>query len=125
MVWVRRVVLLNGIPVTKGRPAKDSRKSRTCVYIPLKESYGNHTKATPEAEYDPSRNDSQRKQFKRTSLKNLVVINPGTQTAPAVTADPAPATESVAVNAPSAETETPVQAPTPAVEAPVESLATA
>lgn len=109
-MWVKRVTLLNGIPTGKGRPGRDEKKVRTCVYIPLKESFGSHTRATAEKPYNPSKNESQRRQFKRTNISNLIVVAAST---PAV-ADSTPAVETVAVN------EAPAVEATPVVETPAE-----
>jgi hypothetical protein len=86
-LWVKRVVLVDGQPSGKGRPSREVKRTRTCLYIPLKESYGSHTKATAERPYNPSKNDAQRKQFKRTRMSELVAVK-------------VVATAPVAVNAP-------------------------
>jgi hypothetical protein len=70
-LWVKRIVLVNGKQSGKGRPAKDTVKSRTCLYIPIRENWGNHTKASIERPYDPKRNANQRPQFKRTNMSAL------------------------------------------------------
>ena len=36
---VKRVVLLDGVPVGRGKPAKGTTKSRTVVYIPVDATY--------------------------------------------------------------------------------------
>ncbi len=36
---LKRVVLLDGVPVGRGRPTTDSKKRRTIVYIPMDECY--------------------------------------------------------------------------------------
>lgn len=36
---LKRIVLLNGEPVGRGRPNKTSKKLRTVVYIPIDECY--------------------------------------------------------------------------------------
>jgi hypothetical protein len=70
-MWVRRVVLADGQPVGKGRPNLGVKSSRTCLFIPLKETFGAHTRATTERPYNPAKNQDQRKQFKRTTLSAL------------------------------------------------------
>ena len=70
-LWVNRIVLLNGEPVGKGRPNKYEKKTRTCLYIPISQSYGSHTLASLEREYNPGSNPEQRKQFKRTTKASL------------------------------------------------------
>lgn len=70
-LWVKRIVLVNGIQSGKGRPAKEVNRTRTCLYIPLKETFGTHTRATSERAYNPTKNADQRKQFKRTLIRAL------------------------------------------------------
>lgn len=70
-LWVKRIVLVNGVQSGKGRPSKEVNKTRTCLYIPLKESFGDHTRATSERPYNPAKNADQRKQFKRTLIRAL------------------------------------------------------
>lgn len=98
-LWVKRVVLVDGKPSGKGRPNKSVKASRTCLYIPLKETFETRTKASSERPYNPAKNADQRKQFKRTNLASLKPVQPLAPAAP------------VAVN------ETPATAPaeTPAV----------
>ena len=38
-VTLKRVVLLNGEPVGKGRPAKEGKANRTVVYIPVEQTF--------------------------------------------------------------------------------------
>jgi hypothetical protein len=38
-VTLKRVVLLNGKPVGRGRPSKDGKSERTVVFIPVNETY--------------------------------------------------------------------------------------
>lgn len=38
-VTLKRVVLLDGKPVGKGRPAKDGKGNRTVVYVPVDQTY--------------------------------------------------------------------------------------
>jgi len=38
-VTLKRVVLLDGTPVGKGRPAKDGKSKRTVVYIPVDQTF--------------------------------------------------------------------------------------
>jgi hypothetical protein len=73
-LWVKRVVLVNGLASGKGRPAIGIKKTRTCLYIPLKETFGTHTRATNERPYNPAKNADQRKQFKRTNISALKPI---------------------------------------------------
>jgi len=80
-LWVKRVVLVNGLASGKGRPATGVKKTRTCLYIPLKETFGTHTRATNERPYNPAKNADQRKQFKRTNisaLKPVIALEPVT-----------------------------------------------
>lgn len=108
-LWVKRVVLLNGTPVGKGRPSKNEKKVRTCLYIPLSEDFGSHTRATAEREYNPSKNDSQRKQFKRTNVSTLIAITPATPATDAA--------EAVSVNQPAEAMTAPAVENTEAVSA--------
>ena len=39
MKTLKRVVLLNGVPVGRGRPSLEGKGSRTVVYIPVDETY--------------------------------------------------------------------------------------
>jgi hypothetical protein len=80
-VWVKRVVLVNGEAATKGRPNKELKGSRTCVYIQApkgvgvaKVQFGQHVAATRERPYNPAKNKDQRPQFKRTLLRALVPV---------------------------------------------------
>jgi hypothetical protein len=80
-LWVKRIVLVNGEQSGKGRPAKGVKNSRTCLYIPLKETFGEHSRATSERPYNPTKNADQRKQFKRTlirALKPVLALEPVT-----------------------------------------------
>lgn len=70
-LWVKRIVLVNGIQSGKGRPRKEVNRTRTCLYIPLKETFGAHTRATSKRPYNPTKNADQRKQFKRTLIRAL------------------------------------------------------
>jgi hypothetical protein len=38
-VTLKRVVLLDGKPVGRGRPQKDNKAERTCVFIPVDQTY--------------------------------------------------------------------------------------
>lgn len=38
-VTLKRVVLLDGVPVGRGRPNKDTLSKRTVVFIPIKDEY--------------------------------------------------------------------------------------
>lgn len=38
-VTLKRVVLLGGKPVGRGRPLKDNKAERTCVFIPVDQDY--------------------------------------------------------------------------------------
>lgn len=38
-VTLKRVVLLDGQPVGRGRPSKTGKGNRTCVFIPVNETY--------------------------------------------------------------------------------------
>ena len=93
-LWVKRIVLVDGNQSGKGRPAKTVAKSRTCLYIPIREHFGNHTKASAERPYNPSKNQDQRKQFKRTNMSALKVVGS------AVSAVEVPISPAVAVNLP-------------------------
>lgn len=92
-VWVRRVVLVDGHPVGKGRPSKDTKGTRTCLYIQApkgvgvgKVEYGQHVAESKERPYNPTKNKDQRPQFKRTLIRALtpVVPAPALETLPAV-----------------------------------------
>jgi hypothetical protein len=96
-LWVKRIVLVNGKQSGKGRPSKDTIKDRTCLYIPIRENYGNHTKASIERPYDPKRNANQRPQFKRTNMSALKAVGQP-QALPVVMSPEAPA-EAILVNA--------------------------
>ena len=67
---LRRVVLLDGVPVGKGRPAAESKSNRTVVYVPVGEAYdvakhGTGTKFRPGlAQFSAS--------IKRVDLKSAV-----------------------------------------------------
>ena len=77
-LWVKRVVLVNGLASGKGRPAAGVKKTRTCLYIqppkgiPVQKAvYGQHVAETSERPYNPAKNADQRKQFKRTLIRTL------------------------------------------------------
>jgi hypothetical protein len=38
-VTLKRVVLFNGVPVGRGRPAKEGKKDRTVVFVPVDREY--------------------------------------------------------------------------------------
>ena len=63
----KRVVLLNGVPVGRGRPAKNGKGKRTVVYIPQGETYdvAKHGKGT---EFRTARHSV----FKRLKVANKV-----------------------------------------------------
>jgi hypothetical protein len=112
-VWVKRVVMANGEPVTKGRPTKETNKARTCLYIQApkgmgvgKVTYGAHIAQSTERPYNPKKNADQRRQFKRTLVRTLTPYHPPV----AVNAEPV-TVEAVAVE--------PVSTPE-VVEAPAE-----
>lgn len=62
----KRVVLLNGVPVGRGRPAKEGKGKRTVVYIPANETY-DVTKHGAGVEFRAKRH---------AALKRLKIANP-------------------------------------------------
>ena len=92
-VWVKRVVLVDGQPSTKGRPSQNVKGTRTCVYIQAPRGvgvgqvqYGQHIAQTSERPFNPNKNKDQRPQFKRTNLSALkpVAVNQPELAAPSV-----------------------------------------
>ena len=80
----KRVVLLDGKPVGRGRPAKDGKGKRTVVFVPVGEQYdaAKHGMGT---EYRSSRHGV----LRRLKVENKVID-----------LAPAPVTESVVTNDP-------------------------
>lgn len=70
---LKRVVLLDGQPVGKGRPEKDSKRQRTVVYVPVNESY-DRAKFGVGKPYNPSKNSGQRHPFRRMKVEQYIQL---------------------------------------------------